>query len=176
MGSARDRLTNMWLNLGNGDSYAEDFWNVDHEGSPHPTDERVDLTGPLPWEPGTVTRAYLGHLLEHITIDQGTDLLRRLLKIAAPGCDLMIVGPDVRRAEAMHRSGVLSAEWLRLVRDGGDRWPGDRHLWQCEPQTVIRMLVNAEWGNIREIPIDLVPDVWPVVSRVGWQLAVQATA
>jgi hypothetical protein len=168
-----------WLNLGSGDYPADPpWWNVDGAGCPHPVDETVDITGPLPpaWYEHQATRIYLGHVLEHLTIGEGENLLGRLHDVAADGCALMIVGPDVHRAEAMNRAGQLSDEWVRLVRQGGDRCPGDQHQWECEPQTLIRMCANAGWSNVREIPVELVPSVWPLVSDIGWQCAVEATA
>lgn len=169
----------VWVNLGCGEYYAEGGWlNVDHAGSPNRADLRLDLrTDPLPWEPGTVGRAYLGHVLEHLTQDHCVDLLTRLRKLAQPGGEVMVVGPDVVRAEKMRRAGTLSDEWYRLIHEGGNRWPGDRHLWGCEPTTLQWMLTDAGWGQVREYPIWLVPDVWPVVDRnVEWQCAVGATA
>lgn len=160
------------MNLGCGEYYVPGWHNVDHDGSPHPADERLDLTGPLPWEPGTVTRAYLGHVLEHLTVADGVKLLTRLHEVTAPGGDVMVVGPDVNRAERMHAAGELDAEWLRLVKEGGRRWPGDEHRWHCEPDTLTDMLRQAGWTWVQEMPVTLVPDIWPLVDRAEWQCAV----
>lgn len=168
----------LFLNLGCGEySAPAPWWNVD-SGTPHPVDERADITKKLPdrWYREKAARIYLGHVLEHLTIGEAETLLTRLHGVAAPGCALMIVGPDVQRAEAMHARGELSAEWLRLVKEGGDRWPGDQHRWECEPQTLIRICANAGWSNIREIPVEAVPEIWPLVSDIGWQCAVECSA
>jgi predicted SAM-dependent methyltransferase len=165
-----------WLNLGCGEYYAEDWTNVDWQ-SPHRADQQVDLCGDLPWEPGTVGRVYLGHVLEHLTVGLGVDLLTKLHKLAAPGCDVMVVGPDINRAQLMNQRGELSDQWVRLIREGGCRWPGDAHLWLCEPDTLQRMLQRAGWQSVREIPVWVVPDLWPVVDREQqWQCAVEAVA
>lgn len=170
----------LWLNLGSGDYPAPAPWtNVDGPGmAPHLVDEQVDITGDWPahWADLGVARIYLGHVLEHLSIADCAGLLERLHDVATSDCALMVVGPDVVRAERMYAAGDLSAEWLRLVKEGGHRWPGDQHLWHCEPHTLIRLLADAGWGNIREIPVGLVPQIWPLVSGVGWQCAVEASA
>ena len=164
------------LNLGCGDHYAPGWVNVDLPDTPNPHDVDCDLRGPLPWSPGTVDRLYLGHVLEHLTLVDAGDLLARLRPLMVPAGQVMVVGPDCVRAQAMVRAGELDTHALDLVRHGGGRWVGDEHRWECEPGTIRSLLAGAGWSQVTEVPIVDVPDVWPVVSRIGWQCAVGAVA
>jgi predicted SAM-dependent methyltransferase/SAM-dependent methyltransferase len=164
------------LNLGCGDHHAPTPWqNVDF-GSPCTPDVVCDLRGPLPWPRGSVTRVYCGHVLEHLTVPEATSLLARLAPLMVPGGQIMVVGPDVDRGRQLHADGLVGDELWEVMRAGAGakRWPGDTHEWDCEPRTLARMLQQAGWSDIAEVPINEVPGSWPVVARVEWQCAVGA--
>jgi len=169
-----------WLNVGVGEYYQLGWHNVDQIGSPHPVDEHVDITGPLPWPAGSITRVYMGHVLEHLPKDACVDLLVRLHVTTAPEGEIMVVNPDMVHTERLHADGVIDDDWWRQIREGGCRWPGDEHQWLCEPDTLVWMLQTAGWRGVREIPMDLIPDIWPVAVRHpwhdAWQCAVQGIA
>lgn len=165
----------MRLNAGCGNHYAEGWTNVDLD-SPHRKDVTHDLREPLPFDDATVQRAYLGHVLEHLTKAQCARLLADLRAKLAPGAPVMVVGPDCDRAAAMHQRGEVDDQTLHDIRYGGARWSGDKHLWRCVPGAVEKLLTAAGYSGVAEVPIARVPDDWPVVSRIGWQCAVEATA
>lgn len=166
----------MKINLGCGDRYASGWINVDHSGSPHQKDETVDLTGALPWPEQSVSYVYAGHVLEHLTLDVCTDLLGRLLRCARPGCEIMVVGPDVERAREMAVAGTLDVTLDSLIY-GASRWPGDEHRWECNAQHVRRLLSDTGWSGVTELDITQVPALWPVADRrPRWQCAVLAHA
>jgi predicted SAM-dependent methyltransferase len=162
------------VNLGCGDRYAADWWNVDHAGSPYRKDATVDLTGPLPWTPSSISHVYAGHVLEHLTVQQCLDLLHRLRPLMTLNGQIMVVGPDLDRARAMLAAGTLDVT-LDSLRFGGNRWPGDQHQWECEPLLLADMLKTTGWVDVTEILIGEVPDLWPVADRRPvWQCAVHA--
>lgn len=164
----------MKINLGAGDRYADGWTNVDWPGSPHRKDETVDLTGPLPWEPGTVELAYAGHLLEHLSLDDCLRLLTNLRPCMTPVGALMVVGPDLDRARTLAAAGALDVT-LDSLTQGAHRWPGDQHLWECTPRIVEDLLTAAGWRGIHEVLIGDVGAVWPVADRgPQWQCAVSA--
>ena len=129
----------MRVNLGCGEQYAPGWINVDHEGSPHKRDETVDLTGELPWNPGTLTHIYAGHLLEHLRTDQCVVLLERLLKCADLACTLMVVGPDVEIAARLQAEGHALEVPLDQLKYGGGRWVGDVHMWECTQRRLVEI-------------------------------------
>lgn len=167
----------MNLNLGCGDRYVDGWHNVDW-GSPHRCDEHVDLTGPLPWEPGTISRVYAGHLFEHLYRAEALRLCQALLKLMSPtGGVLVAVGPDVELAERMVRDGTFDYTYhsLESVRNGGHRWPGDEHLWQTTASGVSIMLAEAGWPVVANVGIAALEHGWPVADPVPqWQYAIRA--
>jgi hypothetical protein len=169
-------MDGMKLNLGCGDRYAPEWTNVDFE-SPHPKDETVDLTGPLPWAAGSVTHVYAGHVLEHLTVPQCRDLLAGLLPCMDPaGGLLMIVGPDIPLAERMIADGTFDFTYHNLdsLRYGAGRWAGDVHQWECSAGAVAELCRDAGWHPVTDLGIRLVDQTWPVADREPqWQFAVR---
>jgi hypothetical protein len=162
------------VNLGAGDRYVAGWRNVDHAGSPHRRDETVDLRGPLPWPTASITHAYLGHVLEHLTLDACQRLLAQLLHRMVPGGCVMVVGPDVPRAQAMAEAGTLDVTMESLI-CGGHRWDGDEHQWECCPEVVAHLLASTGWLGVTVVDINEVPDMWPVADRrPQWQFGVAA--
>lgn len=165
------------LNLGCGDRYVDGWVNVDY-GTPHRTDQVVDLTGELPWETGSVSRIYAGHLLEHITPDECARLCGELLRLADPaGCAFVAVGPDVDVAERMVADGTFDHSWgtLDSIRYGAGRWAGDVHQWETTGPAVARIIREAGWPVVHQLTIDQLEGGWPVADRnQKWQYAVRA--
>lgn len=166
----------MRVNLGCGDRYADGWHNVDRD-SPHRKDETVDLTKPLPWPAQSVTHAYLGHVLEHLTQGQACHLMVRLHRAMAPLGEVMIVGPDVDVAIDQALAGTLDTTYHSLdsIICGGRRWPGDAHLWRSTGADTRRMLEVAGFAEIKSVGISRVDESWPVADRVpSWQFAIYA--
>jgi hypothetical protein len=163
------------LNLGCGDHYAHGWVNVDAVRNDRVRPDLVhDITRPLPLDPGSVTELYCGHVLEHLDHDAVVPALLMWRRYLCPGALVMVVGPDCDRADAMPQ---LSVEERRGIRFGGDRWEGgtDRHLWRSTEVETGNLLREAGFVP-RPIPIEKVPRVWPIVSRVRWQFAIEADA
>ena len=165
------------LNLGCGDRYAPGWVNVDF-GTPHVVDEVVDLRGALPWSELDVMHVYMGHVLEHLTLDDCERLLTRLLPCMVYLGEIMVVGPDVLRAERMIADGTFDFSWghtLESLRHGGGRWSGDEHMWECNEMKVVDLLTKTGWTDIKTMSIDEVSSYWPVADRAPrWQCAVTA--
>lgn len=161
------------VNLGCGEQYAPGWVNVDHAGMPHTKDLTLDLRGPLPWH-GEVDLMYAGHLLEHLFIDEVIVLLMRMREALHPTGELMIVGPDVLIAQGLEISQTLEVP-LEQIRHGAGRWEGDVHRWECTSFAILRLLQVTGWGDIKNVGIANVSDVWPVAFRgPKWQCAVSA--
>lgn len=168
----------MRLNLGCGDRYVPGWHNVDWGGCPFHVDEIVDLTGPLPWEPGTITHIYMGHLLEHLRPIDAYELVVALLPLAAPaGGLLMSVGPDARVAKEMAAAGTLDTTDHSLdgIIYGDNRWPGTEHQWETTGMEIAQMMQAAGWMSRDLGGVRFVSEFWPVADRrPQWQYAVRA--
>lgn len=164
----------MNLNLGCGDRYAEGWINVDHAGCPHRKDLTLDLTGDLPWKPQTVNSIYMGHLLEHLTVEQCFSLLGKLRVCIVPHGQLMVVGPDLVTAQRMAEEGTLDVT-LDSLKHGASRWPGDEHQWECTAVAVASLLMESGWNEVNPHAIGSVNAFWPVADRgPTWQFALLA--
>jgi hypothetical protein len=175
-GMTTTTLRALRVNLGSGDFPASGWTNVDH-GTPHPHDVTADLTKPLPDGLAWIGQVYAGHVLEHLTPEQVVNLLVDLRGRMVPGGQLMAVGPDVVRARSLHGRGELDDGLLRLIVEGGDRWPGNRHLWECGPARLVDLMTDAGWRMARKVPVMSVSQLnWPIVAYDAWQCAVTAYA
>lgn len=179
MHDSSDDVKGLNVNLGCGDRYVDGWTNVDHE-TPHRVDERVDLTGELPWEPGSISRIFSGHLFEHLTPEQCRKLCERLLKCADPvGCAMVIVGPDIDIAEQMVSEGTFDFTYHSLegLKFGAGRWAGDEHLWFTTGPVVAGLIRAAGWPVVHLLKIEELEGGWPVAERQWkWQYAVRAWA
>jgi hypothetical protein len=164
------------VNFGCGEQYAEGWVNVDHAGMPHRKDLELDVTGPLPWYE-EIDYAYVGHLLEHLYVNDVIVFLQRLRAAMKPHSLVMVVGPDCLRAEGMELAGQTLEVPLEQIRHGAGRWSGDVHRWECTAWAVRRLLIVTGWESVTDVGIDNVTEMWPVAFRgPKWQCAVAAHA
>ena len=160
----------MKINLGCGDFYADGWVNVDiaSNESVHP-DVVADVTGELPFS--DVKHLYAGHVLEHFPHDDVVEVLGRWRDMLADDGELVIVGPDCDRGEAMMQAGTLSPEEYEVLLHGENRWPGDVHLWRSTETEALALATKAGW-DCGAVPVgSLFGTVYPLVSGIGWQFA-----
>lgn len=170
----------MRVNFGCGERYAPGWTNVDLPDTPHPKDVALDIRMALPWGSkgvDAIDDAYLGHVLEHLYVDEVIDFLIRLKHAMVPNGEIMVVGPDVKLADhIVLRGGELEIPF-ESIRHGADRWVGDVHHWDCTADAIIELLDVTGWRGISNIGINNVPERWPVAVRgPQWQCAVSALA
>ena len=159
------------LNLGSGDYPAEGWLNVD-TWAPNAPEVAADLRR-LPFRSGSVARVYCGHVLEHIDLDRVPDALAEVRRVLASDAQFCIVGPDYERAANADHPEAGDPVLLSMIRDGGDRWPGDRHLWLSTEATALEA-VREVFPDAQPEPIEDLSAEWPVVCRVWWQFAIVA--
>lgn len=158
----------MRLNIGSGDLRAPAPWvNVDAWAGARP-DVVADLRR-LPWPEGSVDRVYCGHVLEHLPMVDIRRAMLELRRVLRPAGGLCVVGPDYDRAVAGDADPVL----LGCIRDGGDRWPGDRHQW-LSTETTALLLVRQVFPAAVAVPIVEIGEEWPLPFDVWWQFAIVA--
>lgn len=160
------------LNLGCGEFYAEGWCNVDTFPG-----NRVDLVADitdLPVQDGTTEKVYAGHVLEHLSAPYGVlAAVREVHRVLEPGGLFLAVGPDVKRARALLKNGVITEETEDGALHGAYRWGTDVHLWPCHEDRMLE-LIQVVFPDAHALPIQVLPPFWPITSRAGWQCAVLA--
>jgi GT2 family glycosyltransferase len=87
-----DPVEGVRLNMGCGPFPMEGFINIDQFDHVNP-DLVGDITA-LPYEPGTVSEIYAGHVLEHFIFEEGMSALRYWYSLLKPGGLISVVVPD----------------------------------------------------------------------------------
>jgi predicted SAM-dependent methyltransferase len=158
------------LNLGCGEYRQQGWVNVDRYSGVKP--DLVADASSLPYDAGSAEAVYCGHLLEHLTLDEGVPkLLAEVRRVLSPSGYACFVGPDYDRA-------LANEEWhplLQMILHGGHRWPGDEHQWSSTGPRALSA-VHAVFPHAVEVDIVTLDQMWPVVDRVGWQFAILTEA
>ena len=159
----------MRLNLGCG-AYPADGWvNVDlRDDGPKP-DVVADLAD-LPFDDGSADAVYAGHVFEHVGLEDIPAALQEIDRVLVSDGVLMIVGPDLARAETSYPEAIPDI----VPGDPNPDRPGEAHLWESRESLMLQILTDNGW-TAKPLPIMAVPYPWPVVSRIGWQFAIEAT-
>lgn len=95
------------LNLGCGDKYLQGWVNVDLYAPM--ADYRVDLRK-MEMPAGTVAEAVCFHVIEHLTREDGVDLIRRVLSWLEPGGTLAVEWPEYGRCLHAIRRGQVKTD------------------------------------------------------------------
>lgn len=186
----------VWVNVGCGPWRAPDPWiNLDVHA-----DDRIrpDVIVDNPARPcagfarGSVERIYLGHVLEHVPVDELPAFLADLRRALTPGGKVGVVGPDILRAIVRWHDGLEPWDLVMATLEGPDYYPADhgfqiadrpelswreaRHWWNCTEARVVTVLADAGFVDVVAHPLDAASlDEWPLVARDRWQCAVTAT-
>lgn len=158
----------MRLNVGSGDHPAAAPWvNLDSfEGlAPDVVGDARDL----PFDDESADAIYAGHLLEHLSLDEGVpQALGEFRRVLRPGGRLCVVGPCYERGLATGDDVLVG-----LIETGGCRWEGDRHLWLSTGSAALAA-IRQTFPAAVEIDAMTLGVEWPVAALVSWQFAVTA--
>ena len=83
----------MKLNIGCGEVHFPGWVNIDMD-SPK-ADLLHDMRNPLPYEAGTVDFIYSEHFIEHVTAQEGVNVLTDFFRVLKPGGVVRIATPDL---------------------------------------------------------------------------------
>lgn len=149
----------MLLNVGCGPHYAEGWTNTDLIEVPGIIEPDVLVTAaePFPFDPRSVERAYLGHVLEHVPWADVPAFLGVLAVVLTGDAHVCIVGPDTLEAIRLYREGSEPWGKVAAVMEGTGaysdatggwaplRWDADRHHWNCHQDRVAELLTDLGW-------------------------------
>jgi predicted SAM-dependent methyltransferase len=100
------------VQLGCGPNHFEGWVNVDLDRAVRP-DVSVDLRGGFPAPARTLSRVYSEHVLEHFSLDDGTQILRDCAAAMQPGGVLRVAMPDLAALVDLYHGDWRAQEWLR---------------------------------------------------------------
>lgn len=112
------------LNIGCGRRFHADWVNVDLVPS-SPQVQRCDILQGLPFAENRFSAVYHSHVLEHLSLSQGQQLLENCYRVLQPGGCLRIVVPDLEQIARLYlemhelawhgdRKSVANYEWMKL--------------------------------------------------------------
>jgi SAM-dependent methyltransferase len=102
-------------------------------------DREVDITKPLPWEPGSVDFIFAEHVIEHVPLAGAVSFADEALRVLKPGGVLRLSFPDATRLMCLPIADVHGYEGM-LARKGL-KVPGPAARERC-----IRSVLT-EWGH-----------------------------
>ena len=173
------------LNLGCGGFYGPGWINVDLNPGVK-ADLREDCVQLPSITPESIDEIYAGHLLEHV--EDVAIALARWWAILKPGGKLTVTVPDGDASCMMWRNGdwfpvvgCTADEGILAVATGyrsraesdADTLGFQRHRRLFDRSTLKLCLKGSDFDQIREV--DGHPMMYAPCSRLGWQLAVEAT-
>lgn len=127
------------LNLGCGKTTIDGFTGLDLKDG---TDARK-----LPYEPGTVDVIYTAHMLEHLSLKDGSNALAHWVDLLKPGGELFVAVPDA----GMLIGEMDDSNWIQLAPylNGGCTDDTDVHLTQYTYEMLSGMMKKAGLSPVR---------------------------
>ena len=143
------------LHLGCGTVHLDGWVNVDRQAG---ADLRLDVRRPLPFPGGAARLIYHEHLMEHLTVEEGSRCLRDWHRLLEPGGVLRIATPDLAYVVERYAGDWRDQAWLALpeyafIRTRAEminvafRWWDHRYLYDGEE--LERRLREAGFGTVR---------------------------
>ena len=109
------QISHPYLNVGCGNRFHPEWVNIDVEPSA-PAVKDHDVKKGLPFPDASFQVVYHSHVLEHLTPEEGMQLLKECHRVLRPQGTLRVAVPDLEQIAALY------LEALRRARNGEDGW------------------------------------------------------
>ena len=165
------------LNVGSGPHYAEGWCNTDilpaPKGTPDP-DVLADIFEyQLTFEKHSFDKAYVGHVLEHIPMEDTVAAVEHIAWCVAPGGLVMAVGPCINRAIATAQPQWLLDQIRYNPKAEVHPWS---HAWTPTEELTYEIMQESGLVDVKIVPIsEVTRPMWPNPSVAEWQTAVVGT-
>lgn len=141
------------LNMGSGPFPMEGFINIDQYKHVNP-DICCDVCA-VPFDPGTVSEIYAGHILEHFRFDEGQKVLRYWLILLKPGGIISVSVPDY---DFLVKEYVKDPTPERLI-EFNDTYiysgiQPSPHQYAYSAALLERVMTEAGFVNIERMPVN----------------------
>jgi SAM-dependent methyltransferase len=127
----------------------------------------LDLTAPLPYPDGAFEAAFGSHVLEHLTPDEASGVLRELHRVLRPGGIVRISVPDLDQVIASYDPSSPD-EFLYGMWQGRSRSTSrHRHWWLYNERSLGELLRATGFDDVRRegFRVGRCPDVERIDSR-----------
>lgn len=156
------------LNMGSGPFPMEGFINIDQFEDVNP--DLVCNVTELPYEPGTVSEIYAGHILEHFTFEDGQKALRYWLSLLKPGGKISVVVPDYDFLVKEYVKNMTPDKLIEFndtyIYSGIQPSP---HQYAYSAALLERCMNEAGFSDIERMPVDHPYFPFAVDWQVGFQ-------
>jgi len=156
------------LNIGCGEYHLQGFINVDQFANVNP-DLLADALN-LPYQPGTIDEIYAGHLLEHLTFEEGQKALKYWYSLLKSGGIIGITVPDFDIIAKKHLVNP-TAESMKQI---NDMWiysyvQDSLHRYCYNEALLIDVMKDAGFVELEKLPVDHPYFVNPVDWQIGYK-------
>jgi predicted SAM-dependent methyltransferase len=130
------------LHLGAGTTPIESWLNTDLRPG-RPGIVLLDVRDPFPFEDSTFDFVFAEHLLEHLSLDEGSACLRESLRVLRPGGRVRVATPSLERLAGLFAPNRTEEARAYL------EWATDRflpHIGTYEPGFVVNNFFRS-WGH-----------------------------
>jgi hypothetical protein len=157
------------VNFASGSHHFEGWLNVDLND---PADMHLNLLcGGWPASLEDIDVAYVGHFLEHLTLEECAIFLDRVVDRMADGSVMYVVGPDVDKVDPGD-PGLRYMAGAHGERIGND--VSHIHAWDCTAAKVLDLCKRTGLVDVTEITFaQLAADGIPIISDAPWQFVVR---
>lgn len=164
-------LDKLKINLGCGPSVVGGWINLDR--SPQPGAHFWDASRGIPSEANTISLIYSEHFIEHLSLQDGFNLMRECVRVLCPGGIMRISTPDVHVLMQAYEGNALDY-WLDLgwrpgtpcdlVNEGMRLWG---HQYVFDRARLSELLLQAGFAKVAAVPWgqSAVPDLCGRESR-----------
>ncbi len=156
------------LNLGSGGYNMEGFINIDQFERVAP-DIVANVTN-LPYEKDSVDEIYCGHLLEHLTWNEGQSALMHWIHMLKPGSEIRIVVPNFDVLAKMYLENPIPSEMINLNNIYIYSYIQDSlHRFFYSESLLKYAMAEVGFTDLELMPKDHPYLVEPVDWQIGWK-------
>ena len=170
---AKDSTQKLRLNLGCGRYKLDGFINIDSEESVNP--DLISDALDLPFQVNSVDEIYCGHMLEHLTLEEGKKALRYWKSLLVEGGIITITVPDMDYIFEEYIKISPDERAMRLI-ELNDTYifsycQKSHHKYCYNPALLKLVMKDAGFRELKRLPFEH----QYFVSPVKWQVAYQGT-
>lgn len=153
------------LNLGCGTDYKDGWINIDNNSDSNigKLDINHDLRNPLPFEDNSVDYIFNEHFIEHLTVEEGQNAIKDMMRVLKPGGVVRFATPDLEVTidkylnVPIDKDPVIKKFGLDFIKTRAERinigFRSWGHKWIYDWEELERRLREAGCENIERVKL-----------------------